>query len=127
MGRVGIPKAESSQSRCSDYGADVVAQMNTSTFMGPRLNDPNGQWLSDPNAALYISNSASGSGKDAVVIITLTNPVFNNVTNVATYKVQATWLRSCSVSSNEKSGQSVIKQCNAEKLVWCCRVNRTDV
>ncbi len=56
-------------------------------FVGSNFTDDNGDWLSKPNAALYISKPAPGPADDIVVIVTLSNPIYNETGMTLTYKV----------------------------------------
>eukprot|EP00884_Botryococcus_braunii_P013913 jgi/Botrbrau1/22522/Bobra.114_2s0047.1 len=70
----------------TDTPARKAGQAETSLFVGSNFTDDNGDWLSKPNAALYISKPGPGAADDIVVIVTLSNPVYNDTAMTLTYK-----------------------------------------
>eukprot|EP00884_Botryococcus_braunii_P013905 jgi/Botrbrau1/22515/Bobra.114_2s0040.1 len=72
----------------ADRPGRSAGQVETSFFTGSNFTDANGDWLAKPNAALYISNPGPQASTDVVVILTLSQPTYNESSGAMTYKVQ---------------------------------------
>jgi hypothetical protein len=62
-------------------------QVETSLFVGSNFTDEQGNWLAKPNAALYIRRPGPRASTDIIVILTLSEPTYNETEESITYKV----------------------------------------
>lgn len=67
----------------------LAGQVETSFFVGSNFTDAHGDWLSKPNAALYISKPGPRASTDIIVIVTLSSPAYDATNGTLSYKV---WL-----------------------------------
>jgi hypothetical protein len=65
----------------------VPLQVETNIFVGSNFTDAQGDWLSKPNAALYISKPGPLASSDTIIVLTLKAPAFNESAGTLTYKV----------------------------------------
>jgi hypothetical protein len=62
-------------------------QVETSLFVGSNFTDEHGNWLARPNAALYIRRPGPRASNDIIIILTLSEPTYNETEESMTYKV----------------------------------------
>eukprot|EP00884_Botryococcus_braunii_P021089 jgi/Botrbrau1/7664/Bobra.0159s0106.1 len=72
----------------ADRPGRSAGQVETSFFVGSNFTDAQGDWLAKPNAALYISKPGQLASTDLVIILTLTQPSYNDTDGTLTYKVE---------------------------------------
>eukprot|EP00884_Botryococcus_braunii_P013914 jgi/Botrbrau1/22523/Bobra.114_2s0048.1 len=66
----------------------TAGQVEVSFFTGSNFTDAKGDWLSKPNAALYISNPGPSPNNDMIVIVTLSSPTYNQSSRSITYQAE---------------------------------------